>query len=112
MLSIVLDVTFAAVSSDGVRTSDGKQRRLRGRNTVPATRRERDERVHGGRGPVRRDHRRPRRASARSATTSLDTITVTRGNRSTSDDVKGAAIAAGISRISPTRPTAAAPPWS
>ena len=43
---------------------------------------------------------------------SLVTITATREKRSTSDDVNGAASAAGTSRISPTMPTAAAPPWS
>ena len=45
-------------------------------------------------------------------TRSLDTITATRGKRSTSDDVNGAAIAAGMSLTSPTIPTAVAPPWS
>ena len=37
MLSSVLDATFAAVSSDGVRTSTGSSADCAGRNTVPAT---------------------------------------------------------------------------
>ncbi len=37
MLSIVLEATFAAVSSDGVRTSPGSNADWAGRNTVPTT---------------------------------------------------------------------------
>ena len=45
-------------------------------------------------------------------TTSLTTIVATREKRSTSVAENGATIAAGTSRISPTMPTAPAPPCS
>ena len=111
MLSSVLDVTFAAVSSDGVRTSRGSNADCAGRNTVPATVVSATSAYTTAAGPP--DAIVPAAASmSAQRARSLDTITATRGKRSTSDDVNGAAIAAGMSLMSPTRPTAAAPPWS
>ena len=109
-LSIVLEATFAAVSSAGVRTSDGSSADCAGRKTVPhdrdtATWRRRPAPgrppLSGGRDGIS--------AHAREV---LDDHHATRGKRSTNDAVNGAASAAGTSRINPTSPTAAAPPWS
>ena len=58
MLSIVLEATLAAVSSFGVRTSDGQQRGLRRAEDRPRDGRRRDEHVDDGGRPAGGDHRR------------------------------------------------------
>ena len=111
-LSIVLEATFAAVSSAGERDERRQERRLRRPEDRAGDRRQGDERVDDRRRPVGGDHARPRRSSARSGRRRSRSSTSTREKRSTSVAANGATIAAGTSRISPTRPTAPAPPCS
>ena len=107
----MLEVTFAAVSSEGVRARAGRSAAWAGRNGVPAI----DETVmiaytiHAGPPTAIVPAMTP---ISEARVMSAPTITSRRGKRSASVAVNGAASAAGIIWSTPTRATAPAPPWA
>ena len=110
-LSIVLETTFDAVSSSGVEARLGMIAAWAGRNAVDTTTPIAASRYTRPGLSVRKI------AIAPSPTTttrprSESAITRRRECRSPRTPMNGAAIAAGIKRISPTTPTAVAPPCS
>jgi hypothetical protein len=107
-LSIVLETTFAAVSSAGVLASDGSSADSAGFSAVFATATRAESRSTSANGPsmtMTTTVSATRLARSNSATTS----TRTRGYRSASIAAKGEAMAAGMKRTRPTSPTPAAP---
>jgi hypothetical protein len=109
MLSTVEEVTLAALSSAGVRASDGSSAACAGRKAVPTTLASPTAAYTIAAGPSQR---------IVSATTTISgarirsvaTMTRSRGKRSAKIATNGAASADGSSLITPTSPTAAAPP--
>ena len=103
--------TFAAVSSPGLRTSEGSSAASAGWNAPLVIVERATMQYTTAVGPSTQIVTAASTISA-ARTTSAAIITSFRSKRSASEAVNGAATAAGIMRMTVTSPTAAAPPWS
>ena len=110
-LSIVDVAPFDAISSSGVRASEGSNACSAGRMSVTANPSNGSEREHERIRRLRR-RRRPTRRAQQTPTSVIARRKRSRRKRSPSDAANGATIAAGSRRTSPAMPTAAGPPAS